>query len=521
MTARRSAAFLLPAALALAACAAPSSTPRGAPAPARDDVAAAVATITPEDLYARIEFLAHDRMRGRNTPSPELDIVAAYLVNQHKLRGLRPAGEGGTFYQWYPFPLRRVAAAEARLSFTGARGTQALRAGRDFFTAGGTAADVSGGVVFVGRAEEGMGGEGSLRGHVAVDLLPGGYGRDFRTERNRLANAARAAGAAAVVHVLDPAWTADSIARYAEMAAQPTRSVGDDLAYPQFFVTAGAARSLFASAGLSVDEAAGRAKSGPSASVPLAGITAVAALPVARLDDARAPNVVAMLPGSDPVLRNEYVVISAHMDHVGVGRPVNGDSIYNGADDDASGTAALLEIAEAMASMPVAPRRTVVFLHVSGEEKGLLGSAWYANHPTLPLPQIVANINVDMIGRNAADSVVVIGKDYSTLGASVNRLNAAHRELGLTASDDIWPEQRFFFRSDHFNFARKEIPAIFFFTGVHEDYHRPGDEVHKIDTDKAARVTRLIFYLAHDVANATERPKWDPKGLAEVRRMTR
>jgi Zn-dependent M28 family amino/carboxypeptidase len=174
-----------------------------------------------------------------------------------------------------------------------------------------------------------------------------------------------------------------------------------------------------------------------------------------------------------------------------------------------------------MAQLGVRPRRSVVFLHVSGEEKGLLGSEWYSDHPTLPLAQIVANVNVDMIGRNAADSVVVIGKDYSTLGAVTNRLAAAHPELNLTLSDDLWPEQRFFFRSDHFNFARKEVPSIFFFSGTHVDYHRPSDEVDKIDADKAARISRMVFYLVYEIANDPQRPQWDPAGLAEVRRMTR
>jgi Zn-dependent M28 family amino/carboxypeptidase len=233
-----------------------------------------------------------------------------------------------------------------------------------------------------------------------------------------------------------------------------------------------------------------------------------------------APNVVAVLRGSDPVLRGEYVVLSAHMDHVGVGEPVNGDSIYNGADDDASGTAALLEVAEALAALPTAPRRSIIFLHVSGEEKGLLGSRWFSDHPTIPLAQIIANVNVDMIGRNSPDSVVVIGKDYSTLGQVVNAVREERPEIGLVASDDIWPEERFFFRSDHYNFARKEIPSIFFFSGVHEDYHRPSDHVEKINAEKAARVSRYILHTVVDVANAAERPQWYPAGLEAVRRLT-
>jgi Zn-dependent M28 family amino/carboxypeptidase len=167
------------------------------------------------------------------------------------------------------------------------------------------------------------------------------------------------------------------------------------------------------------------------------------------------------------------------------------------------------------------PKRSLIFLGVSGEEKGLRGSAYYADHPTVPIDSIVANINIDMIGRNDPDSVVVIGKDYSTLGPLLDQVNGQHPELRLTTSDDIWPEQRFFFRSDHFNFARREVPAIFFFTGTHEDYHLPSDTVDKIDLDKITRITRLIFHYGNTIANADETPQWDPAGLEEVRRLVR
>jgi hypothetical protein len=233
------------------------------------------------------------------------------------------------------------------------------------------------------------------------------------------------------------------------------------------------------------------------------------------------PNVVAVLRGSHPQLRDEYVVLTAHFDHVGIGRPMDGDSIYNGADDNASGTAALLEVAKAFATLPERPARSIIFLHVSGEEHGLLGSRWYSDNPTVPIGQIVANLNADMISRNAPDTIVVIGKNYSTLGDVVNRAGARHPELGLTVADDLWPQERFFFRSDHFSFARLEIPSLFFFSGVHEDYHRPSDTVERIDADKAARVAKLMFYTVQDIANDPQRPQWDPQGLAEVRRMTR
>jgi Zn-dependent M28 family amino/carboxypeptidase len=128
---------------------------------------------------------------------------------------------------------------------------------------------------------------------------------------------------------------------------------------------------------------------------------------------------------------------------------------------------------------------------------------------------------VDMIGRNSPDTVVVIGKNYSSLGRTANLVQARHPELALTLSDDIWPEERFFFRSDHYNFARKEIPAIFFFSGVHADYHQPSDEVDKLNVDKAARIARTVFYTVETVANDPARPQWEPRGLAEVRALTR
>ncbi|MDX1567581.1 MAG: M28 family peptidase [Longimicrobiales bacterium] len=237
-----------------------------------------------------------------------------------------------------------------------------------------------------------------------------------------------------------------------------------------------------------------------------------------------APNVVAIFPGSDPELRDTYVVFSAHVDHLGVGQPdATGDSIYNGADDDASGTSALVEIAEAFAALSVRgfrPARSVLFLGVSGEERGLLGSEWFTDSPTIPLESIVANVNMDMISRNAPDTIVVIGQEYSSLGPLVRGVAAERADrLGLAVVRDRWPEERFFFRSDHYSFARKEIPALFFFAGVHEDYHQPSDEPHTVDAEKAARVARLAFYTAHAIASDPEPPRWTEEGLAEVRRM--
>jgi Zn-dependent M28 family amino/carboxypeptidase len=226
---------------------------------------------------------------------------------------------------------------------------------------------------------------------------------------------------------------------------------------------------------------------------------------------------VGILDGSDPELRDEFVVFSGHMDHVGVGSPdENGDSIFNGADDDASGTVAVMEVGEAMASLETAPRRSMVFLVVSGEEKGLWGSEYFASFPTVPLEQTVANINTDMVGRNWPDTIVAIGKEHSDLGETLNRVNGSHPELGMTAIDDVWPEERFYYRSDHFNFAQKGVPVLFFFNGTHEDYHGRDDEPDRIDAEKAARIARLVFYLGVDIGNAAERPKWNPESYQRI-----
>jgi hypothetical protein len=283
---RRGSFAVLPAALALVAGAAPafsqaSATQAPAATPAGTaSLAEAAATITPQDLFARIEYIASDEMRGRDTPSRELNIVAGYLVNQYKLMGFQPAGENGTFYQWYPFPLRRLSSSAARLQFAARGGTQALAINRDFWALGGTAQEVTGGMVFVGAGQDAATAEGTLRGRVAVMTLPGRMSRDFRLARNTRRNAARRAGAAATVYVLDRSWTADSLAKYGANATQPSRTLGTDLAHPEFFLTYEAAQRLFTAGGADLDQLYTRADAPSFRPVALSGVTATAGLPV-------------------------------------------------------------------------------------------------------------------------------------------------------------------------------------------------------------------------------------------------
>jgi Zn-dependent M28 family amino/carboxypeptidase len=225
-------------------------------------------------------------------------------------------------------------------------------------------------------------------------------------------------------------------------------------------------------------------------------------------------NVVAIIEGSEKP--DEYVVITAHLDHVGI---TDGE-IYNGADDDGSGTVALLEIAEAFkkaADKGKGPKRSVVFLHVTGEEKGLLGSAYYADNPIYPLENTIANLNVDMIGRiddyhDNPDYVYLIGSDrLSTelhqISEDVNK-QYINLELDYKFNEEEDPN-RYYYRSDHYNFAKNNIPVIFYFNGVHADYHKTSDTVDKIHFGKIQKISRYIFLTAWELANRNERPKLD------------
>ena len=261
--------------------------------------------------------------------------------------------------------------------------------------------------------------------------------------------------------------------------------------------------------------ASARGRSGaPAIAVSLSTGGGAPPSPGTAFDSSSAPNVVGILEGTDPALKREFVVFSAHMDHVGVNAANARDSIWNGADDDASGTAGVLALAEAFARAPT--RRSIIFLTVSGEERGLWGSEWFAKHPPVRIGQLVANLNLDMIGRNWKDTIVAIGKEHSDLGATLHRVNAAHPELRMNAIDDPWPQENFYGRSDHYNFARRGVPVLFFFNGTHADYHQPGDSPDKIDAEKAARVVKLIYYVGQDIGNTIERPTWNPDSYRKI-----
>jgi hypothetical protein len=353
------------------------------------------------------------------------------------------------------------------------------------------------------------------RGSIVAFYLPGALDGEWQTAVVAALQSAVQAGAAGLLFALDPVIDATEVN---QIAGSLESQAGLPLAVAglRFDV----AQRFFGPAGIDLD-AVRRAE--PTATVTLSRVpdaTLAMRSSVAR-SESMVPNVIGFVEGSDPDLRSEYIAFSAHFDHVGVGTPdAAGDSIYNGADDNASGTAAVLELARAFATGGVRPARSVLFVLVSGEEKGLLGSNWFVENPTVPIESIVANINMDMVGRNTPDSVIGIGLDYSSLGPLAQRVAAQHPELGLTIMPDPMPQEQLFFRSDHFNFARKEIPALFLTTGLHEDYHRPSDTADKIDADKIARIARLGFHLAVAIGNDPQAPTWTEQGLRDIRAMT-
>lgn len=205
-------------------------------------------------------------------------------------------------------------------------------------------------------------------------------------------------------------------------------------------------------------------------------------------------NVLGILPGSDPALADRYVLVCAHIDHLGVRWPVDGDSIYNGADDNASGTAAMLELAEAFARLDPAPRRSLLFAGFGAEEMGLRGSYRFTEAPPVPLERIDAVVNLDMVGRNWEDTIAVVASAPS-LFATADSAARLHPSVGLAVTEDPWPEEGLLRRSDQWPFIRRGIAGMLVTSGLHEDYHRPSDEADRLDYEKTARVSRWLFHL--------------------------
>ena len=472
----------------------------------------AAATITAPDVAKRIGIIADDSMQGRDTPSRGLDLTARYVASQFRRFGLRPGGDHGGWFQRYPITRRRfdVEGSHVVLAAGGVEVVARFDRTARYLQGAVSGAPLTGPAVLLGgKLEANDVSRMPLRDKVVV------YVSDFTAppsdRATQVARAIRLAAPKAVLLVanLEPEGFAARIPK-----TMPARtSVDLKLVSPPYVEVAEAAVAPVLRAA-KVDPRAVRADTAPVfREVP--GLRVRVELKDSVLESLTAPNTVGILEGTDPVLKREYLVYSAHMDHIGI-TPGRADSVNNGADDDASGTAGVIELAEAFSRPGARPRRSIIFLTVSGEEKGLWGSRYFSEHPAVPIDRIVADLNLDMIGRNRRDTIVAIGKEHSDLGTTLERVDQAHPELGMTVIDDRWPEERFYFRSDHYNFARKGVPILFFFNGVHADYHQVSDSPDKIDSEKESRILRLLYYLGREIGDAAERPRWKPDSYQAI-----
>jgi hypothetical protein len=450
-------------------------------------------------------------MRGRDTPSPELEKVATWIAGEFHSIGLRPGGEHGTFFQRYPLVRTELDTAASSLALSRGQGVAAtIRAGHEvaILSLGLpiAAGDWTGPVLLAG-------------GHAPLQAQGAWIIEESRPGLDAFYDAARRAYRAGALGVLLVAGHPDRDRRaVAGSGPSSWRVAGRDSSREERLPIMLEISDSTAAHTLGLGEAV---LHGAKPFAQGAWLTLHVALRITARTTA--PNVVAVLAGSDPQHAGQYVLFGAHMDHIGVAGPGNaacrsagGDSICNGADDDASGTIAVIEVARAFARLTPPPRRSLVFLAVSGEEKGLWGSGYFTAHPMVPLDSVVADLNIDMVGRNWTDTIAVIGKEQSSLGATVDSAADAHPELRMTPIRDPWPAENFYERSDHYNFARRGVPILFFFNGVHADYHRVSDEVAKIDGEKEARVVKLIFYTGLALADAEGRPRWDADSYRRV-----
>lgn len=471
----------------------------------------ATSSVNTRDLRAHVSFLASDELGGRYALGRSIQIAARYLASRLESYGYRGAARG-SFLQRVPLKYRTFDLHQSKLRITSASTKLEFRYGDDFLP------DLTGDVSFEGQLVFAGYGESlktglDVKGKIAI-VLTGGAS-------SGLESAALEAGAVGVIRI-PPAGMLRTWNILASAALTSTVGImrGEEASSGGRHVIIAGPRFVKWIAG-ALEKDAEYLTSPEGKSHPPGAIDATAQVRVkVEIKDAPpAHNVTGLLEGSDPKLKNEYVVFSAHYDHVGGQRD---GEIYNGADDDSSGVAAVLEIAEAFAVGP-RPKRSVLIVFHTAEEIGLLGSQFNTDHePVVPVSKLVADFNIDMIGRsrspgdidpeNAAlsdkNTVYVIGADR--LSSELNKIseetNAETTRLRLdyTLNQESHPE-RLYYRSDHYNYAKHGVPVIFYFTGLHRDYHQPTDDVDKLDFDKMERIARLIFSTGWRVANLDHR----------------
>jgi len=521
----------------------------------------ALPAIDPAAVLGHVKTLASDAFEGRAPGTPGEEKTVAYLVEAFKRLGLQPGNPDGTYVQ--KVPLVGITPAPSPLTITGGAASQASAgpmtlAWRDDVVAwtkrvtDEVKVDASE-LVFVGYGVQAP--EYTWDDYKGVDVAgktlvmlvndppvpdpaaPGAldaktFGGRAMTYYGRWTykyeiGAKHKAAAVLIVHETGPAGYPFAVVqgKTGEQFTFVTPGKNMDRAAIEGWITLDQAKALFARAGQDFDRLKAQAATRAFRPVPL-GLTASMTIrnTLRRVDS---QNVVARLEGSDPAARDEHVVFTAHWDHFGVGEPINGDRIYNGARDNATGTAALLEMARAFTRLPKPPRRSILFLSVTAEEQGLLGSEYYAAQPLYPLAKTLADINMDALNvTGRTKDLVVIGLGASQLD---DYARDAAKEQGRTLKPDAEPEKGFYYRSDHFNFAKVGVPALNTDEGVdfvgrpasfgievrerytNERYHKPSDEVTPDwDLSGLAEDVQLLFAVGYRVAQADTYPAWSP-----------
>jgi hypothetical protein len=513
----------------------------------RDAADAAMATIRPAAIRADMRFLSDDLLEGRGTATRGHELAAKFMATQFESLGLEPAGDNGTYFQ--NVPLRSMQPDDSKSTFTLIRDgkEESLIFGQDYITGGDPAradTSVEAPVVFVGfgvtAPEQGYDDYKGL--DVKGKIVAVVYGAPafasslkahYSSSEVKRANAA-AHGAAGLIGLDTPSLEEHyPFSKSARDATKPQFRWLDKQGRPNgyfpelkgiAYLSLPAAKKLFDGSAHTSDEVFATVAAGQ----PLCFALPVTARihNVTTLADTHSPNVVAKLTGSDPHLKEEYLVYTAHLDHLGIGEAVHGDRVYNGALDNASGSATILEIARAFSQMNPRPRRSILFVSVTGEEMGLLGSEYFARYPTVAKSAIVADVNTDEdLMLWPMQDVIAFGAEHSSLDGVIRR---AAQRLHLTYSPDPIPEEVVFIRSDQYSFVKEGIPAMMPSPGFQSSdpkivpmaifekweatrYHQPQDDMDQpgLDFDAAAQYARFAFLCGYYITEDAERPTWN------------
>ena len=511
--------------LVLACTPAPSVQPEPTP----DPTARTATPITADELRRDLTIFASDSFRGREAGTPDELRAARFLADRLQQIGVEPAGDSGYFHRVSFFRQRFGAGTSLRV--VGPSGTTNLVVGQPLMPliALGPGADprlaASGDLVFAGYGVQlpniGRNDLASLdvTGKVVV-VVNGAPANADSAQRSLLVGQDAMAQRlqqfvgmqpAAIIILLTGAFGDEFAETYipalmSQMSAtRPATTPDAQRRFPMILVgRLPQAPSPLLPAGWPADDRA----------QPLAGRRFEGRVEIA-VDSVNGFNVVGVVRGSDARLSNTYVAFGSHLDHIGIQPAVNGDSIANGADDDGSGSVGMLAVARQFQQMSPRPRRSMLFVFHTAEEKGLLGSERFVERPTVPLDSIVAMVNADMIGRNHPDSIYIVGpaaapegqsRVIGTIADSVNAAMARPFAFNREWDSPTHPE-RIYYRSDHYHYAARGVPVVFFTTGLHDDYHKVSDETTRIDYDKMARVARLFVGMGRALGDRTTRPR--------------